>query len=56
MKKKKGVALLLSALACSAVAAAGFSSCGQKMEEEIRLTVWVSEADQAFAKEVAEKF
>ena len=33
-----------------------FASCGKKTGDEIKLTVWVSEADQAFAKEVAEKF
>ena len=51
MKTKSTIALLLSL-----VAVGSFAACGGASEDEIRLTVWVSEADQAFAKEVAEKF
>ena len=47
--KTAAVALMLSA-ACLATA------CNKKGSEAIKLTVWVSEADQAFAKEVAEEF
>lgn len=48
MRKTAALALLLGAVS--------FSACGKKSGEEIKLTIWVSEADQAFAKEVAEKF
>ncbi len=51
MKKTKSVAILLSALS-----ALTFAACGKESMDEIKLTVWVSEADQAFAKEVADKF
>lgn len=51
MKKTKSVAILLSALS-----AMTFAACGKESMDEIKLTVWVSEADQAFAKEVADKF
>ncbi len=50
--KKIGKTAALLALA----GAVSFASCGKKTDGEIKLTVWVSEADQAFAKEVAEKF
>ena len=51
MRKRKLIALAL-VVGC----AVSMSACGRKKGDEIRLTVWVSEADQAFAKEVAEKF
>ena len=51
MRKGKWIALPLAT-----VAAVGMAACGKTAEEEIKLTVWVSEADQAFAKEIAENF
>jgi arabinogalactan oligomer/maltooligosaccharide transport system substrate-binding protein len=51
MKKGKWIALSMAT-----IAATGMAACGKTMEGEIKLTVWVSEADQPFAKEVAEKF
>ena len=48
MKNIKRTAIVLSVFSVLA-----FAACGREAENEIRLTVWVSEADQAFAKEVA---
>ena len=54
MRKVKWITLSLAAVALTG--ATGAVGCGKKTSEEIKLTVWVSEADQPFAKEVAEKF
>ena len=51
MFKRKFFAISLSALAVFSL-----SACNMDNGDAIRLTVWVSEADQAFAKEVADKF
>ncbi len=51
MFKRKFFAISLSALAVVSL-----SACNMDNGDAIRLTVWVSEADQAFAKEVADKF
>ena len=50
--KKAGKLTALLALA----GAVSFAGCGKKTGDEIKLTVWVSEADQGFAKEIAEAF
>lgn len=42
--------------ALAALCALSFAGCGGGEQADIKLTVWVSEADQAFAKEVAEQF
>ena len=52
MKRTVKSVLVVSALSVACLAAA----CNKKTVEEIKLTVWVSEADQAFAKDVAEEF
>ena len=51
MRQRKYLAIALAALG-----AVSLSGCRRKKMEEIELTVWVSEADQAFAKEIAKKF
>lgn len=54
MSKKKWIARfgVCFALVCATTAV----GCGKQSDEEIKLTVWVSEADQPFAKEIADKF
>lgn len=53
MKKKMKIACGALAL----VAAMGFIGCGRnKNDGAIKLTIWVSEADKAFATQVAEEF
>ena len=54
MSKKKRIAKfgVCFALVCATTAV----GCGKQSDEEIKLTVWVSEADQPFAKEIADKF
>lgn len=44
------------AVSLSAVSALALAGCGMDGGEEIKLTVWVSEADQALAKEIAGDF
>ncbi len=48
--------LKISCGALALLSAFSFAGCGNKDSGAIKLTVWVSEADKAFALEVAEKF
>ncbi len=54
MQNKKIIACALASLGVFAFA--GCAGCNRNNDGEIKLTVWVSEADQAFAKEIADKF
>ena len=51
---KKGLKAICGVLALSA--AFGAASCKGNMDGAIKLTIWVSEADKAFATSVAEEF
>ena len=53
--KRQGKALCLALAACSVLGATGCSCMGES-DGSVKLTVWVSEADRAFARSVAEAF